>query len=85
MNTTEAADREFEFTVGDKVRAKVAMWNDLRDDGMGVQHCASRGDILVIRRISPSIVNCLIVSHEDVTDGRGFCAAPNEVERIVNG
>jgi hypothetical protein len=69
------------FNVGDRVRALVACDNDLTDDGMGIEHCAQRGDVLIVRRFS-SVPGRLVVSHEDVTDGRGFLVDPHEVERI---
>lgn len=68
-----------EFILGQRVRALVDMDNDLSDVGLGVQRCANKGDLLVVRRISPGIVNSVIVSHEDVTD-RAFCASPDELE-----
>lgn len=70
-----------DFLIGQRVRALVHMENDLRDDGMGIEHCASKGDVLVVRRISGGIVNSVIVSHEHITD-RSFCAAPGELELI---
>ena len=40
--------------VGSKVKAAVKMENDLRDEGMGVIHCANKGDILIIHDIPRS-------------------------------
>jgi len=38
--------------VGQRVRAKIDMLNDLREDGMGVEHCASKGEELIVRKVS---------------------------------
>lgn len=67
------------FAVGDRVVALVHMENDLIADGMGVEHCASKGDELIVRRVSFGYLNCIAVSHEHVTD-RAFCVAPHEIE-----
>lgn len=37
--------------VGGKVKAAVQMDNDMRDEGMGLIHCANKGDTLVIHAI----------------------------------
>ncbi len=37
--------------VGGKVKAAVQMDNDMRDEGMGLIHCANKGDTLVIHSI----------------------------------
>lgn len=66
------------FAVGDRVVALVQMEDDLTDDGLGVQHCANKGDTLIVRRVSFGYVNCIAVSHEHITD-RAFCVAPNEI------
>lgn len=68
------------FAVDDKVTALIRMDNDLREDGMGIEHCASKGDTLVVRKVSFGFLNCISVSHEHITD-RAFCVAPNEIER----
>lgn len=70
------------FTVGDRVVALVDMENDLTEDGMGVEHCASKGEELIVRRVSFGYVNCIAVSHDYVTDGRAFCVAPSEISKI---
>jgi hypothetical protein len=38
--------------VGQRVRAKIDMLNDLREDGMGVERCASKGEELIVRKES---------------------------------
>jgi len=67
--------------VGQKVRAKITMENDLTDDGMGIQLCANRGDTLIVHKVSSGYLNCISVSHEGVAD-RAFCCAPNEIEPV---
>ena len=37
--------------VGGKVKAAVQMDSDMRDEGMGLIHCANKGDTLVIHAI----------------------------------
>lgn len=68
------------FSVGEKVVALVRMENDLRDDGMGVEHCASKGDVLIVRKVSFGYLHCIAVSHEHITD-RAFCVAPFEIRK----
>jgi len=70
--------------VGQRVRAKVEMLNDLREDGMGVEHCASAGDELIVRKVSSGFLNCISVSHEHITD-RAFCVAVDEIEPVESG
>ena len=70
-----------EFKVGQKVRAKITLENDLQEDGIGVQLCASAGDELIIRKISSGYRNCISVSHEGITD-RAFCVHESEIEPI---
>lgn len=76
------AENKPAFHVGQRVRALVDMENDLTEDGMGVEQCASKGDVLVVRRVGSGYLNCIAVSHEYITDGRAFCAAPTELEAI---
>jgi len=59
----------------------VDMYSDLTADGLGVSHCANRGDELIIRRVNSGYLNCIVVSHEGVTDS-AFGVAPNEIELI---
>jgi hypothetical protein len=70
------------FTVGDRVVALVNMENDLTCDGMGVELCASKGEELIVRRVSFGYLNCIAVSHEHVTD-RAFCVAPDEIAKAT--
>lgn len=72
-----------DFQSGDRVRALVDCDNDLTEDGMGVEHCASRGDELIMR--GPSTVpGRWKVSHEHIT-GRAFLVDPHEIELIPRG
>jgi hypothetical protein len=66
--------------VGQKVRAKEDLVNDLTEEGLGRSVYARRNDVLVVRDFTgwPSI-NFVKVSHEGVTD-RSFTAAYSEVE-----
>ena len=68
------------FEVGQKVRAKIDMTNDLREDGMGVEHCASKGDELIVRRVTA--YGGFAVSHEHITD-RAFIATADELEAVA--
>ena len=70
------------FCIGDMVVALVDLVNDLRDEGMGVQCCAHKGDELVVRKVYFGFLNCISVSHAHVTD-RSFCVAPNEISIIT--
>lgn len=68
------------FEVGQKVRAKIDLTNDLREDGMGVEHCASKGDELIVRRVTD--YGSFAVSHEHITD-RAFIATADELESVA--
>ena len=35
--------------IGDKVTAKIDLLSDMRDEGMGMQLCANKGDELIVR------------------------------------
>ena len=70
--------------VGQRVRAKVDMLNDLTCDGMAVEHCASKGEELIVRKVSSGYRNCIAVSHEHITD-RAFCVAVDEIEPVESG
>jgi hypothetical protein len=63
------------------VVALIDMLNDLTCDGMGVEHCASKGEELIVRKVSFGYTNCIAVSHEHITD-RAFCVAPNEIAAV---
>ena len=71
-----------DFHVGQKVQAKVELLCDLTDIGCGVQCYAQRGDILIVRKVSSGFLNCISVSHENVTNST-FCAAPNELDPLL--
>jgi hypothetical protein len=70
--------------VGQKVNARIQLVNDLTCDGMGVEVCANRGDELIVRRIinRPDDSATIVVSHEYITDGRGFCVAVDEIDYV---
>ena len=72
------------FNVGDRVRAKIDMLDDLRDDGMGISLCASKGEELIVRsiRVYPDKVY-LHVSHEHITD-RSFSVTPDEIDLVAS-
>ena len=72
---------EHSFQVGQKVIALVDMVNDLTDDGMGRELCATSGEELIIRRIGTGYTNCISVSHEHITD-RSFCCAPDKIKEM---
>lgn len=67
-----------ELCVGQRVRALVEMVDDQTDEGAGIQLCARKGDELIVRKVPGG--KWVIVSHPNVTDGRGFCVSPDEVE-----
>jgi len=68
------------FAVGDAVTALIDMENDLTDDGMGVELCARKGEALIVRRVAFGYLNCISVSHPQITD-RAFCVAPHEIAK----
>ncbi len=72
------------FAVGDRVVALIDMINDLRDDGIGIEHCARKGEELIVRHVSFGYLNCIAVSHEQIID-RSFCVAPNEIAKVKGG
>ncbi|AMC34782.1 hypothetical protein [Janthinobacterium sp. B9-8] len=72
---------EWTPTVGQKVRAKIYMDNDLTDEGMGIQRYANKGDELIIRRINSGYKTCISVSHENITD-RTFGVSVDEIEPV---
>lgn len=72
------------FAVGDRVVALREFYNDLTGDGMGMHHCASKGDLLIVRGLlSTRLEYCIAVSHEHVTD-RAFCVSPSEIRLAVS-
>lgn len=81
LHKTEHTPESPAFSVGDKVEALIEMINDLTSEGMGVQHCARKGDKLIVRRVSFGYINCITVSHEHITD-RAFCVSPDEINLI---
>lgn len=74
---------EHTFEVGQRVIALVEMINDMTEDGMGRELCASAGEELIVRKVNEGIRNCINVSHENIID-RAFCVAPNEIMLVVN-
>lgn len=66
------------YQKGQKVKAKIQLENDLRDDGMGIELCAKQGDILIIRGVREK---WYAVSHEHITD-RAFNASHDELEPV---
>lgn len=82
--SAQHTEQESTFVVGQKVVALVDMLNDLTDDGMGIEHCASKGETLVVRHVDSGYRNCISVSHEHITD-RAFCVAPNEIAAAATG
>lgn len=48
----DMADMPIErYAVGQKVKAKIQLINDLRDDGMGVILCAEQNEVCVINKV----------------------------------
>ena len=68
--------------VGQVVRAKITMINDLTADGMGRQICANQDDILVVRTVYSGHSNCISVSHEHITY-KSFCCSIEEIELLA--
>lgn len=71
-----AATSPRRFQVGNIVRAAVDCDSDLREDGMGVERCAGKGEMLVVRRLTQ---NGYEVSHPHIHD-RTFHVAEHEIE-----
>ena len=65
--------------VGQKVKAKIDLIEDLRDEGMGINRCARAGAELYVREISPYTKDRYYVSHDGVLDS-SFAADINELE-----
>lgn len=68
--------------IGSRIRVTVDCENDLRDAGMGVELCASKGEELIVRGHSPYNAGRIYVSHEHITD-RSFAVNQDEYE-VVN-
>jgi hypothetical protein len=71
-----------EFKVGQRVTALVSMYDDLVQDGLGMVHCANKGEELIVRKVSQGYKYCISVSHEHITD-RAFCVAPEEIVPVT--
>ena len=67
------------YDVGDAVRARIEMINDLTEDGMGFELCACKNDKLIVRAVRPDSVRVYSVSHEHITD-RTFGASEHELD-----
>jgi hypothetical protein len=67
------------YQVGDAVRARIDMVNDLTEDGLGCETCARKNDKLIIRQVRPNSVRVYSVSHEEITD-RTFGASEDELD-----
>lgn len=65
--------------IGTRIRVTVICENDLRDAGMGVEVCARRGEVLIVRGHSPFSESTIYVSHEHITD-RSFAVYEGEYE-----
>lgn len=65
--------------IGSRVRVTVDCESDLRDAGMGVELCASKGEELIVRGHSPYVDTRIYVSHEHITD-RSFSVDAGEYE-----
>lgn len=72
------------FEIGQKVKATIDMFQDLREDGLGHWRVAKKGDILVIRELSQYRDNSYAVSHENVTNS-AFMADDTELEALDSG
>lgn len=76
MRAAIAATSPRRFQVGSEVRAAVDCDSDLREDGMGVERCASKGEALVVRKVTQ---NGYEVSYPTVLGGN-FHVAEHEIE-----
>ena len=72
-----------DFTVGQKVRAKEAIYEPA-DDYAPAGYLCMKGDVLVVRKLDTRAVFPIKVSHEDVTDC-SFGAKPEELEPLPDG
>lgn len=67
------------FEVGQKVKAKIDLLEDMRDEGGGINRCAKAGAELFIREKSPYTSGRYYVSHDGVLDS-SFAADDHELE-----
>lgn len=65
------------YQVGDRVRAKEAIYEPADDHAPGGYICG-KGDLLIVRAVRDRGQWPLSVSHEDVTDN-SFACSPDEV------
>lgn len=76
-----------EYKVGDRVRAKLAIYEPADDHAPGGYVCGE-GDLLIVRKVRESGNWPLSVSHEDVTDNSFSCGldevTPDGVEGKTN-
>jgi hypothetical protein len=72
---------ELQLSIGSRIRVTVDCESDLRDAGMGVELCASKGEELIVRGHSPYSEGRIYVSHEHVTD-RSFSVDRSEYEVV---
>jgi hypothetical protein len=66
-----------DFKVGDRVRAKEAIYEPADDHAPGGYLC-DKNDLLIVRKLTPQFKRSLSVSHEHITD-RSFGVEPDEV------
>lgn len=68
-----------DFKIGDRVRAKLAIYEEADDHAPGGYVCA-KNDLLIVREVYPLAARWpYSVSHESVTDN-SFCVAADEIE-----
>ncbi len=67
------------FHVGQSVRCLIQMESDLREDGLGVEICATKGQIVIVRSFTKS--GRIAVSHAHITD-RSFTVSADEIEAV---
>lgn len=71
------------YEIGQKFKAKMDIYEDLREEGFGVYRLARRGETLVIRGVG-MLPGRYLVSHEDVHNS-SFSVRANELEEIKSG
>lgn len=69
-----------QFSVGSKVRAREAIYEPADDHAPGGYLCR-KGDVLVVRKLTPQFERSLSVSHEHITDC-SFGVSPSEIELL---
>lgn len=67
------------YKIGDKVIAKVSIWDDGEDHHPPGYLCV-KGETLVVRRVTDLKLD---VSHEEITDS-SFMVTFDEVEKLAN-